>query len=207
VRVNAQEKWAEIFLTNSLLTRKSIKMSSGFINILRFVIDLYAAILIVRVLLQLVQADFFNPLSQSIFKITAPIVEPLNKIFPTLGRFNTAALTAAILVKWFFYVIMMILGAIYPQELILFLFISSLSLLGILIEIYFYGILVVAISSWIGTLDHPTVRLVNQVIDPYMKPFRNFIPPIGMIDVSPMVAILTLMFARAQILPLLNGIV
>ena len=182
-------------------------MGSGFVDILRFVIDLYAAILIVRLLLQLVQADFFNPLSQSIFKITAPIVEPLHKIFPTLGRFNIAALMAAILVKWSFYVIMMILGAIFPQQLPLFLFVSSLSLLGTLIEIYFYGILIVAISSWIGTLDHPIVKLVNQVIDPYMKPFRNIIPPIGMIDISPMAAILALMFARAQILPLLNGLI
>ncbi len=182
-------------------------MGSGFVDILRFVIDLYAAILIVRLLLQLVQADFFNPLSQSIFKVTAPIVEPLHKIFPNLGRFNIAALMAAILVKWSFYVVMMILGAISPQNLPLFLFVSSLSLLGTLIEIYFYGILVVAVSSWIGTLDHPTVRLVNQVIDPYMKPFRNIIPPIGMIDISPMIAILTLMFVRAQILPLLNGLI
>jgi YggT family protein len=181
-------------------------MGSGFVDILRFIIDFYAAILIVRLLLQLVQADFFNPLSQSIFKVTAPIVEPLHKIFPTLGRFNVAALVAAILVKWSFYVIMMILGAISPQQLPPFLFVSSLSLLGTLIEIYFYGILVVAVSSWIGTLDHPTVRLVNQVIDPYLKPFRNIIPPIGMIDISPMVAILALMFARAQILPLLNNL-
>jgi YggT family protein len=64
----------------------------------------------------------------------------------------------------------------------------------------------VAISSWIGTTNHPTVRLVNQVIDPYMKPFRSVIPPIGMIDISPMVAILVLMVARAQVLPALNGI-
>jgi YggT family protein len=80
------------------------------------------------------------------------------------------------------------------------------SLIGTLIQIYFYGILILAISSWIGTTNHPTVRLVNQVIDPYMKPFRSVIPPIGMIDISPMVAILVLMVARAQVLPALNGI-
>ena len=182
-------------------------MGGGFVDILRLAIDLYVAILIVRLLLQLVQADFFNPLSQSIFKVTAPVVEPLHKIFPTLGHFNIAALVAAILVKWSFYGVMMVLGAIYPQQLPIFLFVSTLSLLGTLIEIYFYGILIVAVSSWIGTLDHPTVRLVNQVIDPYMKPFRSIIPPIGMIDISPMVAILALMFARAQVLPLLNGLV
>jgi YggT family protein len=101
----------------------------------------------------------------------------------------------------------MSIGAVYPQQLIMFLLVSALSLFGTLIEIYFYGILIVAISSWVGTLDHPNVRLVSQIIDPYMKPFRNTIPPIGMIDISPMVAIFTLMFIRAQILPLLNGLI
>ncbi len=77
-------------------------MDGGMINIIRLVVDIYATVLLVRLLLQLVQADFFNPLSQTIFKITAPVVEPLHKIFPTIGRFNTAALVSAILVKWSF---------------------------------------------------------------------------------------------------------
>ena len=55
-------------------------MSGGLIDIIRLVIDLYATVILVRLLLQLVQADFFNPISQTIFKITAPIVEPLHKI-------------------------------------------------------------------------------------------------------------------------------
>ena len=80
-------------------------MSGGLIDIIRLVIDLYATVILVRLLLQLVQADFFNPISQTIFKVTAPIVEPLHKIFPTFGKFNTAALAAAILVKWSFFII------------------------------------------------------------------------------------------------------
>jgi YggT family protein len=92
------------------------------------------------------------------------------------------------------------------EQLPTYLFIAALSLLGTLIEIYFYGILIVAISSWIGTTSHPTVRLVSQIIDPYMKPFRKIIPPLGMIDISPMVAIFTLIFIRGQLLPVLSGL-
>lgn len=181
-------------------------MSGGLIDIIRLVIDLYATIILVRLLLQLVQADFFNPISQTIFKITAPIVEPLHKIFPTFGKFNTAALAAAILVKWSFFIIWFGFQSALPGQLVPLLLVAAVSLIGTLIQIYFYGILIVAISSWVGTTNHPTVRLVNQVIDPYMKPFRSVIPPIGMIDISPMVAILVLMVARAQVLPALNGI-
>ena len=181
-------------------------MSGGLIDIIRLVIDLYATDIFVRLLLQLVQADFFNPISQTIFKITAPIVEPLHKIFPTFGKFNTAALTAAILVKWSFFIIWFGFQSALPGQLVPLLLVAAVSLIGTLIQIYVYGILIVAISSWVGTTNHPTVRLVNQVIDPYMKPFRSVIPPIGMIDISPMVAILVLMVARAQVLPALNGI-
>ena len=181
-------------------------MDGGMINIIRLVVDIYATVLLVRLLLQLVQADFFNPLSQTIFKITAPVVEPLHKIFPTIGRFNTAALVSAILVKWSLFIIMIAFGQVLVEQLPTYLFIAALSLLGTLIEIYFYGILIVAISSWIGTTSHPTVRLVSQIIDPYMKPFRKIIPPLGMIDISPMVAIFTLIFIRGQLLPVLSGL-
>lgn len=181
-------------------------MDGGTINIIRLVVDIYATVLLVRLLLQLVQADFFNPLSQTIFKITAPVVEPLHKIFPTIGRFNTAALVSAILVKWSLFIIMIAFGQVLVEQLPTYLFIAALSLLGTLIEIYFYGILIVAISSWIGTTSHPTVRLVSQIIDPYMKPFRKIIPPLGMIDISPMVAIFTLIFIRGQLLPVLSSL-
>ncbi|MEZ8132877.1 MAG: YggT family protein [Polaribacter sp.] len=181
-------------------------MDGGTINIIRLVVDIYATVLLVRLLLQLVQADFFNPLSQTIFKITAPVVEPLHKIFPTIGRFNTAALVSAILVKWSFFLIIMSFDSVSASQIAMLLGVAALSLLGTLIEIYFYGILIVAISSWIGTTSHPTVRLVSQIIDPYMKPFRKIIPPLGMIDISPMVAIFTLIFIRGQLLPVLSSL-
>ena len=93
------------------------------------------------------------------------------------------------------------------EQLPTYLFVAALSLLASLIQIYFYGILILAISSWVGTTSHPTVRVISQIIDPYMKPFRKVIPPIGMIDISPMVAIFTLMFIRGQVLPVLSNLI
>ena len=92
-------------------------MNSTVIFILRSAIDIYATILLIRLLLQLVQANFYSPASQM------------------------------------------------------------------------------------------TVLLVSQIIEPYMRPFRKFIPPIGMIDISPMAAIFTLMIIRAQVLPMLGGLI
>jgi YggT family protein len=51
------------------------------------------------------------------------------------------------------------------------------------------------------------VRLVGQITEPYLRPFRRLIPPIGMMDISPMVAILSLMIIRNKLLPILGGAV
>ena len=180
-------------------------MENGAINILRLLLDFYATVLLVRFLLQIVQADFFNPISQIILKITAPLVEPLNKIFPTIKNFNFAALASAILVKWSFFLILILLGNVMPSQLGLFLLVAAISIVEPLIQIYLYGILIIAVSSWIGGSSHPIVRLTSQIIDPYMKPFRNIIPPIGMFDISPIVAILFLMFAQTQFQSFVNN--
>ena len=182
-------------------------MSETLIFILRSVIDISPSLLLIRLLLQLVQANFYNPICQAIFKVCAPVVEPLSRLLPTVGSFNIAALVAAILVKWSFYLILMGFGAVAVGEIFAYLAVAGFDLLRTLIEIYFWGIFILVISSWVGTTQHPTVMLVSQVVDPYMRPFRNLIPPIGMIDISPMAAIFTLMFIRAKVLPMLGGLI
>ena len=88
-----------------------------------------------------------------------------------------------------------------------YLAVALVELLGTLIDIYFWGIFILVISSWVGTASHPTVRLVTQIVDPYMAPFRRIIPNIGMIDLSPMVAIFTLMIVRDRLMPQLVGVI
>lgn len=91
-------------------------MSQSLLFILRVATDIFVLILLVRALLQLVQADFYNPISQTVFKICAPVVEPLRKVLPTIGQLNLAAVVAALLVQWAFYVIILaISGQLSPQ--------------------------------------------------------------------------------------------
>jgi len=182
-------------------------MNETFIFIFKTITDLYATILLIRLLLQLVRADFYNPISQGIFKVCAPVVEPLHRILPSFGRFNTAVLVAAILVKWSFYVLLATVGGVLSADIFAFLAVATFELLRTLIEIYFWGIFILVIFSWIGTPRHPAAILMNQVISPYLSPFRKHIPPLGMIDISPMVAIFTLMIIRAQLLPVIAGLI
>ena len=182
-------------------------MNETLIYILKTAANLYATLLLLRFLLQLVKADFYNPISQAVLKLCAPVVEPLRFIFPTIGRFNSAALVAALLLKWLPYVILIALNGMLSLSILAYLLVAVFDLLRLLIEIYFWGIFILVIASWVGTVSHPSVSLVSQVIEPYMRPFRKIIPPIGMIDISPMAAIFTLMIIRAQLLPFLFGII
>ena len=183
-------------------------MSETLIYILKTVANLYATLLLIRLLLQLVKADFYNPISQTILTLCAPVVEPLRLIFPTIGRFNSAALVAALLLAWLPYVIEIALSGMLSTGVLAYhLLVAALDLLRILIEVYFWGIFILVIASWVGTVSHPSVSLVSQIIEPYMRPFRRVIPPIGMIDISPMAAIFTLMIIRAQFLPFLFGMI
>ncbi len=178
-------------------------MNETLIFILKYATDIIATLLLIRFLLQLTQADFFNPVSQGILKICTPIAAPLEKLIPTMGRFNLAVLAAAILVKWCFFVIIATANGLLSLDIFAFLALAAFELLRTLITIYFYGVFILVIFSWVGTPPHPAARLIGQVILPYTNLFRRFIPPLGMIDISPMVAIFTLMIIRAQILPII----
>jgi YggT family protein len=178
-----------------------------FGDILSLVVQIFSFLLLIRLLLQLVQADFYNPISQTIFKICAPVVEPLSKVLPTLGSLNLAALVAAIVVQWSLYLIVGLSNGVPLTSILAYIPVAAYNLLFLLIEIYFWGIFILAISSWIGTTAHPTVRLVGQIVEPYLRPFRKFIPPMGMMDFSPMVAIISLMVIRNKVLPVLGGFI
>lgn len=173
-------------------------------NVVNIILHFFSLLLLVRLLLQWVQADFFNPLSQAVFKLTAPVVEPLHRIFPTLGTLNTAALVGAILVKWLYFGVLIGVGRLIFAELPNYFISAIFEVLSGLVDIYFWGILIVAIASWLDAVHHPHIQLISQIVEPYLRPFRRIIPPIGILDISSMVAIIGLIIVRDRLLPLLE---
>lgn len=65
------------------------------------------------------------------------------------------------------------------------------------LHIYSWMIIIYILMSWIPNLRESSIgQFLGSLVEPYLSPFRKIIPPIGMIDVSPIVAILALQFAR-----------
>ena len=161
-----------------------------------FLIDalfsLYIGAVILRLLLGFARADFHNPLSQFLVKITNPVLIPLRRIIPSIGKIDSSAVLLAFvltLVKISLIQLMASGGLHFPA----FLFVALGELIKTIIWIYIFALIIQAVMSWIGSArGNPIAPLITSLTAPIVRPIRKVIPLIGMMDLSPMVAILGL---------------
>lgn len=167
-----------------------------FIFLIDTVFYFYTLLLMMRLLLQWVRADFYNPLTQFIVKVTSPVVIPLRRIIPGLGGIDLATLLLIIgltclkilLITWIMDIPVNVIGLIFTSLMESFI---------LLLDIFLFSIFVLAIMSWINPDPyHPAAALLNSLTRPVMKPLRQHIPPIGGIDISPMIAIIIILFIK-----------
>ena len=166
-----------------------------FVFLIDIVFQLYATILLVRLLLQWVRADFYNPLSQFIVKITNPPVLPLRKIIPGFGGIDVATLVLV-------YLILAIKTMLVFQttDVLAIAIIAFGQTLILIISIFLYSIIIQAILSWVNPdPQNPAVSLLNSLTRPVLKHFRNLMPPISGMDISPIFAIIALMFVQYSV--------
>ncbi len=167
--------------------------SEVFIYLVRTALGVYIGAMLLRFLLQLVRADFYNPISQFLVKITNPLVLPLRRILPGFGGIDLSSLLLCILLEMLAIAILLgLYGAGYPNPVVLLVW-GAVGLLGLLVNIYFIGILAMIILSWIMPGgSHPAVMLLYQLTDPVMAPFRKLLPPMGGMDFSPILVFIVL---------------
>ena len=168
--------------------------TNAFSYLVGTLIDLYVAAVLLRLLLQWVRADFYNPLSQFLVKLTNPALVPLRRVIPAIGRLDTASVVLMLLLEILgVWLVSMIGGAgvAFPQVVAF----SAIKLVMTLLMTYFFLIIVAVILSWIGQgLRHPFVPLVFQLTEPVLRPIRKVIPPIAGIDLSPLFALIAIRF-------------
>ncbi len=156
------------------------------IYLVQTALTLYMLAMVLRFLLQLVRADFYNPISQFLVKITNPLVIPLRKVIPGLGGMDLASLLLALILQMLSIVVLMALYGLGLPNPILLLLWSALGLVGLLVNIYFFALLAMIILSWLAPgSGNPAVFLLYQITEPVMAPFRKLLPPMGGMDFSP----------------------
>ncbi|GGY53323.1 hypothetical protein GCM10011297_27690 [Bacterioplanes sanyensis] len=162
--------------------------------------SLFALVVLMRFLLQLVRADFYNPISQFIVKVTNPLLIPLRRVIPGFGGLDLASLLLAWLAQCVYIAaIAMMLGLGLPWANILVW--GTIGLVSLLFNIYFWGLLIVVIASWIAPNSYnPALILINQLLEPVMGPIRAKMPDMGGLDLSPLIFILALKVAEILLL-------
>lgn len=153
---------------------------------------LYIIIVLLRFLLQLVRADFYNPLSQFIVKATSPVLTPLRRIIPGLFGIDIASLLLAYFLQYIENMLLFSIRGISVSPVLL-IWHSIGSLLTLLLYIYFFAILVQVIISWVspGTYN-PATALIHHITEPVMRPARKILPPFSGFDLSPVLVFVVL---------------
>lgn len=169
-------------------------------------IGLYSFILILRAWFQYCRVDFYNPLSQTLVKVTQPVILPLQKIIPTVRNINLAPLLAAFIISALKYPLLNFLIGQTNINWGLAFILGGLSVIKTFGEIIFWAILIRAIMSWFSRGNNQAEYLLYQITEPLLSPIRRILPNTGMIDFSVMILGFILIFANKVGYDLFGGL-
>jgi YggT family protein len=154
---------------------------------------LYLLIILLRFVLQLVRADFYNPLSQFAVRATQPLLKPLRRIIPSMFGLDMSSLVLAIIVQFLLFALIFLLAVGYINNPLLLLVWSLIAVTSLFLKIFFYALIISVILSWVAPGSHnPGAELVNQICEPALAPFRKILPNLGGLDISPILAFMAL---------------
>jgi YggT family protein len=160
---------------------------SALIFIIETLLSLALFVVLARLLLQLTRADFRNPICQAVVRITNPLILPLRRILPPIGKIDTASVVAVILVAVAEVAIIFAIRGITFVGPLYWLQSAALEIARTLLWTYFYAIILYALLSMVAPGGYsPLQSVLATVCEPVLRPFRRVIPPIAGIDLSPL---------------------
>ncbi len=193
-------------------------MGSGYITsplllIINTLVDLYVLLVLLRFLLQLLKADFYNPVSQFIVRATTPPLKLFRRFIPGIAGQDIAALALSLSILFCKYLLLSTLGAGVTDVASVMAPIGSISIIGLLviavaemlatfINIFLFTIIIQVILSWVNPGQYnPITGLISSITQPVMRPIQRLIPPMGGLDLSPLFATLGLMVLKMLVVP------
>jgi len=168
-------------------------MKPAIIFIISTIAQLYLLVMLLRFWLPWLRADFRNPIAQGILRLTSPLVIPVRRVIPPIGRLDTATVIVAFALQYLTVLIILTISSvsagIAPIALTSFINLVLLSL-----RLFTFAIFIHIILGWIapGTYN-PATAFISMLVEPVLRPFRTLIRPIGGLDISPIFAIIGLM--------------
>jgi YggT family protein len=193
-------------------------MGSGYLVsplmlVINTLFDLYILLVLLRFLLQMLRADFYNPVSQFIVKLTALPLRLLRRVIPSVAGQDTAAIAFCVMLIYGKFLLLRLLsipavqiggvmapitGVSYAGLLVL----CVADLIALILTVFLVAVIIQVILSWVSPGQYnPVIGLVHKLSDPVLKPIRRLIPSLGGLDLSPLFATLLLLVAKMLIVP------
>lgn len=167
-------------------------MKPALVFIITTIAQLYLFVMLLRFWMPFLRADFRNPIAQGVLRLTSPLIVPIRRIVPPVGRLDTATVIVAFAIQCgVIYVVLAISGATSPFGPVAIT--AGVDLLLLSLNLFKFAIFIYVILSWVaaGTYN-PVTAFINMIVQPVLRPFRGLIPPIGMLDLSALIALIAL---------------
>ena len=182
-------------------------MTDPVIFLIDTLCSLYILAVLLRFLLQWCSAEFYNPISQFLVKITHPPLKVLRRFVPPIGKIDTSSLVLLISLQMLtdFFILLLKGIAISFTALIV---LSISQLLSLLINVFIFSVFARAILSWIspGTFNAAS-SILYSLTEPLLLLCRRLVPDLGGIDLSPLIALIALQLAKMLLLPPLQELI
>jgi YggT family protein len=158
---------------------------------------LYVLAVLLRFMLQVARADFYNPFTQAIVRVTDPAVRAFRRVIPGYRGLDFASLILALVAQCVCtFLLITTSGYALPGAGLIITW-SVVGLLSFILNIYFWAMMISIIASFIAPYSgHPALVLVRQLTEPVMEPFRRLLPAMGGLDLSPIFVFLGLQIIR-----------
>ena len=170
-----------------------IGLNTAAVYVLQTLGSLYLLIVLLRFVLQLVRANFYNPLCQFAVKATQPLLKPLRRVIPSLFSLDMSSLVLAILVQLALMALTLLLTYGTMGNFLQLLVWALIGVTALFLKIFFFALIISVILSWVAPGSHnPGAELVNQICEPALAPFRKILPNLGGLDISPILAFMVL---------------
>ena len=176
-------------------------LNDAAIFIIKTLGSLYLLIVLMRFILQLVRANFYNPLCQFIVKATQPLLKPLRRIIPSMFGLDMSSLVLALIVQMLLIAVILLLKGFAVDWLLLVPW-ALIAIFSLFLNILFYAMIISVILSWVAPRSHnPGAELVAQITEPVLAPFRRIIPSLGGLDISPIFAFIVIQLLQSWLIP------
>jgi len=176
-------------------------LSNAGVFLVSTIFGLYILAIMLRLILQIVRADFYNPVSRFIVKITNPPLKPLRRFIPGFAGIDMASVTVMLILQMLeFFIITLMRNFPTPDILGLFLY-AFIELISLGFYVFLFSIFILALLSWINPGQYnPINNLLHQITEPVLRPARKWLPPMSGMDLSPMLAMVGLWLVKLLLL-------